>query len=150
MPRRPGLPPAQCLSGGAQVAVPLEGLVDFAQERARLERRKEKLQKEASKLEAQLGNADFIERAPAEKVAELRDANRRHYAANVRRWMKCWRRFHERSFHWFRRIKLNWLDEGALYSSIGLFLARGPRSRRHHHSKRSHAQRAREGTFHRG
>ena len=38
------------LSGGAQVAVPLEGLVDFAQERARLEREKEKLQKEASKL----------------------------------------------------------------------------------------------------
>jgi valyl-tRNA synthetase len=61
------------LSGGAQVAVPLEGLVDFAQERARLEKEKEKLQKEAAKLEAQLGNADFVERAPAEKVAGLRD-----------------------------------------------------------------------------
>jgi valyl-tRNA synthetase len=61
------------LSGGAQVAVPLEGLVDFAQERARLEKEKEKLQKEATKLEAQLANADFVERAPAEKVAGLRD-----------------------------------------------------------------------------
>ena len=60
------------LAGGAQVAVPLEGLVDFAQERARLDKEKEKLQKEATKLEAQLGNADFVERAPAEKVAELR------------------------------------------------------------------------------
>jgi valyl-tRNA synthetase len=60
------------LSGGAQVAVPLEGLVDFAQERARLAREKEKLDKEATKLEAQLGNADFVARAPAEKVAELR------------------------------------------------------------------------------
>jgi len=60
------------LSGGAQVAVPLEGLVDFAQERARLTREKEKLQKEAEKLEAQLGNTDFVQRAPAEKVSELR------------------------------------------------------------------------------
>jgi valyl-tRNA synthetase len=60
------------LAGGAEVAVPLEGLIDFAQERARLSREKEKLQKEASKLEAQLGNADFVERAPPEKVEELR------------------------------------------------------------------------------
>jgi valyl-tRNA synthetase len=60
------------LAGGAEVAVPLEGLIDFAQERARLTREKEKLQKEAAKLEAQLGNADFVQRAPAEKVEELR------------------------------------------------------------------------------
>jgi valyl-tRNA synthetase len=60
------------LSGGAEVAVPLEGLIDFGQECARLVREKEKLQKEASKLEAQLGNSDFVARAPAEKVEELR------------------------------------------------------------------------------
>ena len=60
------------LSGGAEVAVPLEGLIDFAQERARLAREKEKLQKEAAKLETQLGNSDFVQRAPAEKVEELR------------------------------------------------------------------------------
>jgi valyl-tRNA synthetase len=60
------------LSGGAEVAIPLEGLIDFAQERARLAREKEKLEKESSKLEAQLGNADFVQRAPAEKVEELR------------------------------------------------------------------------------
>jgi valyl-tRNA synthetase len=60
------------LSGGAEVAVPLEGLIDFEQEKARLSKEKEKLQKEVSKLEAQLGNADFVERAPAEKVEELR------------------------------------------------------------------------------
>ena len=54
------------------MAIPLEGLIDFAQERARLARENEKLQKEAEKLEAQLGNADFVDRAPAEKVAELR------------------------------------------------------------------------------
>jgi valyl-tRNA synthetase len=60
------------LVGGAEVAVPLEGLIDFAQERLRLTREKEKLQKEATRLETQLGNADFVQRAPAEKVEELR------------------------------------------------------------------------------
>ncbi len=59
------------LSGGDEVAVPLEGLIDFAQERARLSREKEKLQREAEKLEGQLGNTDFVSRAPAEKVSEL-------------------------------------------------------------------------------
>jgi valyl-tRNA synthetase len=70
-----GMPKAAAravLAGGAEVAVPLEGLIDFAQERLRLSREKEKLQKEAAKLETQLGNADFVQRAPAEKVEELR------------------------------------------------------------------------------
>jgi len=52
--------------------VALEGLVDFEQERARLTLKKENLQKEATKLNAQLGNSDFVARAPAEKVGELR------------------------------------------------------------------------------
>ena len=60
------------LAGGAEVAVPLEGLIDFELERQRLLREKEKLDKETAKLEAQLGNADFVERAPMEKVEELR------------------------------------------------------------------------------
>jgi valyl-tRNA synthetase len=60
------------LAGGAEVAVPLEGLIDFAQERARLRKEQEKLQKEAEKLEGQLANRNFVERAPAEKVEELR------------------------------------------------------------------------------
>ena len=53
--------------------MPLEGLIDFAQERARLERERDKLQKEAAKLDAQLANPQFAERAPAEKVAEIRE-----------------------------------------------------------------------------
>jgi valyl-tRNA synthetase len=60
------------LAGGAEVAVPLEGLIDFDQERQRLKKEIEKLQKDAAKLESQLSNRDFVERAPAEKVAELR------------------------------------------------------------------------------
>jgi len=60
------------LVGGAEVAVPLEGLIDFAQERQRLGKEKEKLSIEASKLVAQLANPQFAERAPAEKVDEVR------------------------------------------------------------------------------
>jgi valyl-tRNA synthetase len=60
------------LVGGAEVAVPLEGLIDFEQERNRLGKEKEKLRAESSKLEAQLANPQFAERAPAEKVNELR------------------------------------------------------------------------------
>ncbi|HEV3469755.1 MAG TPA: class I tRNA ligase family protein, partial [Pyrinomonadaceae bacterium] len=60
------------LAGGVEVAVPLEGLIDFAQERARIRREQEKLERERQKLEAQLANPQFVERAPAEKVAELR------------------------------------------------------------------------------
>jgi valyl-tRNA synthetase len=63
--------PRAVLESGAEVAVPLEGLIDFAQERERLGREREKLQKEAGKLEAQLANPQFAERAPAEKVKEV-------------------------------------------------------------------------------
>jgi len=60
------------LSGGAELAIPLEGLIDFEQERQRLNREQQKLQAESAKLEAQLGNPNFVERAPAERVNELR------------------------------------------------------------------------------
>jgi len=60
------------LVGGAEVAVPLAGLIDFAQEQLRLSKEKEKLAAEAAKLEAQLANPQFAERAPAEKVDEVR------------------------------------------------------------------------------
>ena len=60
------------LAGGAEVAVPLEGLIDFAQERARLRKEEEKLAKEAERLQSQLANENFVARAPAEKVTELR------------------------------------------------------------------------------
>jgi valyl-tRNA synthetase len=61
------------LTGGAELAIPLEGLIDFEQERRRLQRELEKLQAEAAKLEAQLSNPNFVERAPAERVSEVRD-----------------------------------------------------------------------------
>jgi len=61
------------LTGGAELAVPLEGLIDFEQERRRLQREQEKLKAEADKLEAQLSNPNFVSRAPVERVNEVRE-----------------------------------------------------------------------------
>lgn len=61
------------LSKGAELAIPLEGLIDFEQERKRLENSLNKLNVELQRLNGQLGNANFVDKAPAEKVQEIRD-----------------------------------------------------------------------------
>jgi len=61
---------ARAVLSGAELAVPLEGLVDFDKERARLEKEFGKLTGELAGLEKRLGNPDFIARAAAEVVAE--------------------------------------------------------------------------------
>jgi valyl-tRNA synthetase len=61
------------LTGGAEIAVPLEGLIDFDKERERLQNQLAKLDTELQRLDGQLSNPNFVERAPAEKVQELRD-----------------------------------------------------------------------------
>jgi valyl-tRNA synthetase len=60
------------LSGGAELAIPLEGLIDFAKETERVEKELAKLNAEAQKLNAQLSNENFVSRAPQEKVEEIR------------------------------------------------------------------------------
>jgi valyl-tRNA synthetase len=57
----------------AKVSVPLEGLIDFDKERERLSNQISKLTQEKARLEAQLSNTDFVDRAPAEKVLGLRE-----------------------------------------------------------------------------
>ncbi len=61
------------LTGGAEIALPLEGLIDFEKEIQRLENQIGKLEKENEQLQKQLSNQNFIERAPTEKVQEIRD-----------------------------------------------------------------------------
>ncbi len=61
------------LTGNAEIAVPLEGLIDFEKERTRLQGQIEKLDVELQRLNGQLSNANFVEKAPLEKVRELRD-----------------------------------------------------------------------------
>ncbi|MFN0138473.1 MAG: class I tRNA ligase family protein, partial [Pyrinomonadaceae bacterium] len=64
---------AKAVTDNAELAVPLEGLIDFDKERTRLAGQIDKLSEEKSRLDAQLANANFVERAPADKVAELRE-----------------------------------------------------------------------------
>ena len=64
---------AKAVTNDAEIAVPLEGLIDFEKERERLALQIAKLTEEKSRLDGQLSNANFVERAPAEKVQELRD-----------------------------------------------------------------------------
>ena len=65
----------------AQAALPLAGLVDFAAERARLDKEIEKERGEIGKVDAKLGNADFVARAPEEIVEENKE---RREAAQAR------------------------------------------------------------------
>ncbi|MCX8254878.1 Valine--tRNA ligase [Beijerinckiaceae bacterium RH AL1] len=58
---------------GSTAALPLEGVIDFAAERARLAKEIAKLKGEEAKIEGKLGNADFLARAPEEVVDEQRE-----------------------------------------------------------------------------
>jgi len=53
-----------------EVYLPLEGLIDVEAERTRLSKEIEKIVKEVAKSEGKLGNASFIDRAPAEVVEQ--------------------------------------------------------------------------------
>ena len=61
------------LTNGTEIAVPLEGLIDFEKERERLEAQINNLNSENEKLGKQLSNENFVARAPAEKVESLRE-----------------------------------------------------------------------------
>lgn len=64
---------AKAVTTVAEIAVPLEGLIDFEKEISRLENQINKLEKENGQLQNQLANENFIERAPAEKVEGIRN-----------------------------------------------------------------------------
>jgi len=53
-----------------ELYLPLEGLVDFAVERARLTKETEKIQSEIAKVEQKLANPNFVNKSPPEVVAE--------------------------------------------------------------------------------
>ncbi|WP_112664172.1 valine--tRNA ligase [Microvirga flavescens] len=63
----------QLLIRGEVAALPLEGVVDLSAERARLAKEIQKLDADVSKIDAKLGNADFIKRAPEEVIDEQRE-----------------------------------------------------------------------------
>jgi valyl-tRNA synthetase len=63
---------AQILLGEATVALPLEGVIDFATEKARLNKELEKLAKDTAAIEGRLNNLGFTSKAPEEVLAETR------------------------------------------------------------------------------
>ena len=69
---------ATVLVGSATVYVLLEGIIDFAQEKTRLEKEIGKLTKELMGMNKKLGNEDFLRKAPPEVVNGVRD---KHAAA---------------------------------------------------------------------
>jgi valyl-tRNA synthetase len=63
---------AQLVLDEATLLLPLAGVIDLAAERARLQRDQVRALDEAAKAARKLDNADFVARAPAEVVAEIR------------------------------------------------------------------------------
>ncbi|MGH6870901.1 MAG: valine--tRNA ligase [Rhizomicrobium sp.] len=68
------LPPgsAQFVLEETTVALPLGDVIDFARERARLEKELKKAQDEIARFDAKLSNEQFVSRAPEEVLAEQR------------------------------------------------------------------------------
>jgi valyl-tRNA synthetase len=61
---------AQIVLGETTAALPLAGVIDMEAERARLSREMEKCLAEIAKVDAKLGNANFVAKAPPEVVEE--------------------------------------------------------------------------------
>jgi valyl-tRNA synthetase len=64
---------AQIALGEALLLLPLEGVIDFAAESARLSKQAEKLSKEIASFEARLNNQEFVTGAPEEIIEEQRE-----------------------------------------------------------------------------
>ena len=65
-------PAATALLGDMKLLIPLEGLIDVAAERARLEKEIEGQTRALRRCEGKLGKAEFLARAPAEVVTKER------------------------------------------------------------------------------
>jgi valyl-tRNA synthetase len=75
---------AVAVARGVELAIPLEGVIDLDEERARLDKELVKLDKDVLDLEKRLSNRAFVDRAPADIVAgfqEKLDASRARQAA---------------------------------------------------------------------
>ena len=55
---------------GIELYIPLEGLIDFEEERNRLNSEKERLEKEVARCEKMLSNPGFVNKAPQTKIDE--------------------------------------------------------------------------------
>jgi len=82
-----GAPPkgsVQLVIDGDSVALPLAGVIDVAQERARLEKELARIAKEIAAIEGKLGNEKFLAKAPEHVVAEQRRRKSEAEAAHLK------------------------------------------------------------------
>ncbi len=63
---------ASVVGAGWEVWIPLEGMIDIAAERARLEKEQERLSQEVARVKGKLGNQGFVANAPEEVIAAER------------------------------------------------------------------------------
>ncbi len=63
----------QLLVRGEVAALPLKGVIDLAAEKVRLDKEMAKVEADIKRVDAKLGNADFMARAPEEVVDEQRE-----------------------------------------------------------------------------
>lgn len=61
------------IAQGLELFLPIEGLIDVSKEREKLSKELDKMRTEMTKLEGQLGNPMFLERAKPEVVEQLRE-----------------------------------------------------------------------------
>jgi valyl-tRNA synthetase len=64
---------AQMVLDETTIALPLEGVIDFAAERARLSKELEKIAKDTAVIDGRLNNQSFVSKAPAEVLEENRE-----------------------------------------------------------------------------
>jgi len=64
---------AQIVLNEATVALPLEGVIDFAAEKARLVKELEKIAKDTAAIDGRLNNPGFVAKAPPEVLEESRE-----------------------------------------------------------------------------
>jgi valyl-tRNA synthetase len=63
----------QLVVRGEVAALPLKGVIDLAAERARLAKEMQKADSDIARVDAKLGNANFVARAPEEVVEEEKE-----------------------------------------------------------------------------
>ena len=73
---------AIALVGAMEILVPMQGLIDVAEELSRLNREAEKLDKELARINAKLNNPKFVEKAPEAVV--VKEKNKLSETQNIR------------------------------------------------------------------
>ena len=75
---------AQIVVGQGTAGLALEGVIDFAKERARLTKEAQKAESEIARIDAKLGNEAFVAKAPEDVIGEQREKRAEYEAAHAK------------------------------------------------------------------